>query len=559
MKVRNLFLAVLVLLSINCLADKKRPNIIIVMTDDSGYSDLGCYGGEIETPKLPRLAKQGMRFVNFYTNGRCSPSRASLLTGHASGDVGFGAGTLGGWQREIKMPAYRARLPYHIPTIAELMKEVGYRTMMVGKWHLGGSLMESEIGLQMRWKKQHPGWELTREEIEADYNALPVQRGFEKYFGILEGENNCFITPDDNSTYLEGNKKARLSFDKNYAMTCMANSNSPSHYKNCENKKAKAFYATDGETDRAIEMIREDNSGNPFFLYLAYRVPHLPLQAPHELVEKYMTYYENMSEVEKNRVDGLVREGLFPDSASYKANFSNVKASKQLQKRYALHAAMTEMVDINMGRLIQTLEDEGELDNTIIFYFSDNGAASHAGDMMNTPYKGCKALLWEGGVKTHCIAYWHGVTEPGSVNNTIAWVGDLLPTCLDIVGNPYPKEFRGEKLSPLDGRSILSVLNGEEMAPPEYLLSNDKGQQGVIYKGKWKLLIEPGWYLQTSAEDGVNYELYDLEKDPAETVDLSQKHPGLVDQLSKVAEKWQSDCGIIDYGEILKIRPGHTK
>lgn len=270
----------------------KQPNVMLIMVDDMGYSDLGCYGGEIETPNLDKLAKEGMRFANFYNNGRCSPTRASLMTGHDSGDVGFGAGTLGGYDHEMKIPAYRARLPYHIPTIAELMKEAGYSTMMVGKWHLGGSLLIGNNAQQEKWKNNHPRWKLTKEEIEADYNALPMQRGFEKYFGILEAENNCFLTPEDESIYLEGNDKAQLSFEKTYAMTCVVKKNGQKHYKTCENKEAKAFYATDGETDRAIEMIKEHKSGNPFFLYLAYRAPHLPLQAPHELVEKYVVLRE---------------------------------------------------------------------------------------------------------------------------------------------------------------------------------------------------------------------------------------------------------------------------
>ena len=266
-----------------------------------------------------------------------------------------------------------------------------------------------------------------------------------------------------------------------------------------------------------------------------------------------------MSKVEKDRVTGLIEEQLFPETANYKANFSNVTANKQLQKRYAIHAAMTEMIDINIGKLVAALKEEGELDNTLILFLSDNGSAAHAGNMMNTPYRGCKALMWEGGVKTPCIAYWPGVIKPGSIHHSTAWIGDLLPTCLEIAGKSYPKKYRGKELKTLDGHSILNALKGNEMLPPEYLFSNDKGQQGVLYKGKWKLLIEPGWYHHTAKAEGVAYELYNLEEDPAETSDLSEKQPDLVKKLSEVADGWQSDCGILDYGEILKIRPNHSK
>jgi arylsulfatase A-like enzyme len=548
--------------SISCQPPEDRPNIIIVMCDDSGYSDLGCYGSEIQTPNIDKLANMGLRFVNFYNNGRCSPTRASLMTGNGSGKVGFAAGTLGGYQREMNIPSYRARLPYEVPTIAELMRKAGYTTMMVGKWHLGGSILEGNQQQQKRWKNTHSGWELTQDEMEADFHALPLQRGFDKYFGILEGENNHFITSEDHSTYLEGNEPAKLSFDQTYSMNCVVNKNSPATYKNCEGEISKAFYATDGETDRAIEMIREEhNSKDPFFLYLAYRAPHLPLQAPDELVQKYMSNYKNFPEVEENRVKGLVREGVFPEKAEYKHSYKKgqeLKESvhKELQMRYALHAAMMEVIDNNMGKLLMSLEEEGELDNTLIFFFSDNGAASHVGQMMNSPYRGCKALMWEGGVKSHCIAYWKDVIEPNTINESLVWVGDLLPTCVEIAGETYPEEFRGRKTSPIDGINILQALEGKEIPRREYLFSNDKGQQGVIYQGKWKLLIEPGWYLQTAEVPGIKYELYDLENDPAETEDISSSNPELIEKLSEAAKQWQSECGIIDYGEILQMNAG---
>jgi len=570
MKIRYFCLALMG--TVGCMAAERplrqaqdRPNIIIIMTDDSGYSDLGCYGGEIDTPNLDRMAKNGLRFRNFYNNGRCSPTRASLMTGRDSAHAGFGAGTLGGWNREMKQPAYRARLPYDLPTIAEVMKASGYQTLMTGKWHLGGSHMKDRKGWQEWWKKQHPGWELTDAEIEADFNGLPPQRGFDHFFGLIEGETHQFFTAEDKHEYLEGNEHAKLKIDREYNMHCYYKNKDRYPFTENHGKTAKAFYGTDGMTDRTIEMIEEAAvAPEPFFLYMAYRAPHLPLQAPKELVDKYLPRYADLSKVEDDRIDGMVREGLWKEGSPYRKCFIPArKMSDEKMKSYqlkaALHAAMIEKIDENVGKVFQTLEKIGELENTLVVYLSDNGAASHLGDLMNTPYFGCKALMYEGGTKTHCIAQWPGVIKPGTLTDRMGWVGDLLPTCLDIAGGTYPAEFRGTQTAPLDGRSLLPILKGKTMAPPEYLFSNDKGQQGVIYKSRWKLLIEPGWYVQTSKKPGTVFELYDLSTDPAEKTNLAGQKPELVQQLAKACEDWQERCGIVDYSEILKIRPNHTK
>ncbi len=544
----------------------EQPNIVVMMSDDSGYSDLGCCGGEIDTPNLDRMAAEGLRFRNFYNNGRCSPSRASLMTGRDSAAAGFAAGTLGGWSREMQQPAYRARLPYDLPTIAEVMKASGYRTMMAGKWHLGGSLLKKFPQWRGWWEKTHPGWVFSAEEAAADFNALPPQRGFDEFFGLIEGETHHFFTPSDKHEYLEGNSRAVLPFNRTYDMFCYYTQTN--HYPCTANhgQSGPAFYATDGMTDRALEMIRNASGADqpPFFMYVAYRAPHTPLQAPRELVDKYLPRYADLAAVEAGRVEGLVREGLWEAGAPYRKFFVPARdlttdRMKELHLKAAVHAAMIEKVDENVGKVFQALEQSGELDNTLVIYLSDNGSASHLGDLMNTPYYGCKALMWEGGTKTHCIARWPGVIKPGTITESIGWIGDLLPTCLDAAGGTYPAEFRGKKTAPLDGRSLLPVLKGEAVEPPEYLFSNDKGQQGVIYRGRWKLLIEPGWFVNTQKEPGIQNELYDLAVDPAETRNLAGQNPELVEQLSRACVDWQRHGGIVDYAEILKIRPDHTK
>ncbi|MGJ8640586.1 MAG: sulfatase-like hydrolase/transferase [Opitutaceae bacterium] len=544
----------LILATYGALIAEDRPNIVVIMSDDSGYADLGSYGGEIETPNLDRLAQQGMRLSNFYTNGRCSPTRASLLTGLEPAKVGFGGGALGDWMREMPFPARRGRLSYDVPTVAELLKESGYRTFMSGKWHLGGSLMKYSKGAQKVWQSDHEGWELTDEEIEADFLALPSQRGFDEYFGIYSAQNNFFFLPGKNHPYMEGNEQAKLKYTHNYQVHCYP-SEPGSRYSENHGKKGAMFHATDGVTDRAIEMIESASSDTaPFFLYLAYRAPHRPWQAPESLVQKYLPKYENLRKTQQARVDGLKKEGLFPEDGAYKPSWIPNDKEK-FQRQLAIHSAMVDSIDQGVGRVIQSLVETGELDNTLILYFSDNGSVSTLNEYMNAPYRGSKALVWEGGLKSHCIAYWKGRIQPASISHDQVWVGDWMPTMLELAGANYPKEFRGQSIEPMDGRSVLPVLKGETIQPHEVLYFNDKGQQSVIYKGRWKLLIEPGWYLQTSEISGIAYELYDLTEDPSESRNLSKQKPEMVQQLARIAEERVKAQGIVDYEEVIKVRP----
>ena len=554
-----------------------KPNIIIILADDSGYSDLGCYGGEIDTPNLDKLAREGVRFRSFYNNSRCSPTRATLMTGRDSGMVGFAAGTLSGWNREMEEPSYRARLPYQIPTLPELLKPAGYRTLMVGKWHLGGSLLKTGHDYPAEWKRSHPGWELTQAQIDDDFDALPKQRGFDEFFGLIGGEAHQFLVlaadaPDaskgttlTDNEYLEGNEPAKLEATRSYAMRCYSARPGGYPFNPSDGKTGPAWYATDGITDRALDMIQRAHAdAQPFFLYLSYQSPHAPLQAPQELVEKYKSRYQDLGRVETARVEGLTREKILAAGITYVKTFSGARKTppkqlEKLQEILPIHAAMMENLDSNVGRVVARLQELGQLDNTLIIYLSDNGAASEVGDLMNKPYRGSKALLWEGGPKTAFIARWPGQIQAGSISDTVGWVGDLLPTCLAVAGVTYPSEFRGVKTSPPEGRNLLPALRGSALAPPEFIFTNDKGQQGVIHQGRWKLLINPGWYQITSQKPGVSYELYDLATDLAETKDLSKEQPERLKQLAEACTTWQAKNGIVDYGELLKTRPDFSK
>ncbi|WP_370979561.1 sulfatase-like hydrolase/transferase [Agaribacterium sp. ZY112] len=545
-------------------AADKRPNIVVILSDDAGYTDLGSFGGEIDTPNLDQLAAEGMRLSSFYSNARCSPTRASLLTGVDASHVGFGGGVVGDWVRELPFPAHRGRLPYKQPLISELLAGNGYQTMMVGKWHLGGSyIIDNPKGMSQAWIDSHPpSMKLTKEEMELDYLGLPPQRGFEESFVWIGAQGNLFFTAQDRHEYYEGNKKATLPYTQEYTMHQFAdNPWARKNYTANHGRTAKAFYATDGMTDRGVEMLDEAaKSDKPFFMYVAYRAPHLPLQAPEELVQKYLKRYSDLQKVADARHAGLVEQGLYPkDAPARNVNWMWTKQSKEKVEQYrlkaALHGAMMEKLDDNVGKLVKELKDSGEYDNTIIVYVSDNGGAAHIGDLMNVPYAGVKALLWEGGARTHGIVSWPKRIKAGSISDDIIWVGDLMPTFLEVSNTEFPKEFRGSKPRPMDGRSVLPALEGEKQAPPEALYWNDKGQQSLIYEGRWKLLIEPGWYLQTLAKEGIAYELYDLSVDPGEVNNLAEKKPKLLKKLLAITEEMRIESKVVDYSEIIKLKP----
>lgn len=553
----------LLLFTTSVLAKDTRPNIVVILSDDAGYSDIGAFGGEIDTPNLDELAQNGMRFSQFYSNARCSPTRASLLTGVDAAHVGFGGGVVGDWVRELPFSAHRGRISYDQPLISELLASNGYQTMMSGKWHLGGSYIKKDPEkLAPLWEKTHTAMTLTPEEMELDYLALPPQRGFQKSFVFAGAQGNLFYTPEDNHPYYEGNERATLEYADNYDMYCYAKSPAEkSRYGACHGKSGKAFYATDGMTDRAVDMIKDAaKQPSPFFLYAAFRAPHKPLQAPKELVQKYLIRYQDLQILLDERYKGLVASGLFPkdaDSKSVRQILSGLTDEKREELRLiaAVHAAMMEKIDENVGKIISQLKASGEYDNTLVLYFSDNGAAAHTNGLMNVPYRGVKALLWEGGARTHAIASWPGVIPANSISDNLVWVGDIVPTLLDITQTPFPEKFHGTTPRELDGRSVYATLKGEQQAPPEAIFFNDKGQQSVVYQGRWKLLIEPGWYLQTLEAPGIVHELYDLDADPAETNNIAESHPKLVEKLVAMSERWKDENSIVDYSKIIKLKP----
>lgn len=555
-----LVLTVFIPLLVSCSSGQKaapaeKPNIIVIMSDDIGYSDIGSFGSEIETPNLDRLAAGGIRFTHFYNTARCSPSRASLLTGLYAHQAAMGhLATRPLWDE----PGYIDDLSRNTATIAELLKESGYSTYMTGKWHLLGMNASNLPGA-----------------TDQDKSNWPLQRGFERFFGNLSGScsywdpftlisNNNFIAPGE------------------------------------------GFYYTDAISDTAVKYIREHPAGKPFFFYVAYYSAHWPLHAPEEAIAKYDGVYDTgWDSLRVQRFNRQKELGVITDNHRLSERPAAIKAwsdepMKEWQsRRMETYAAMIDIMDQGIGRIIAALEEKGELDNTIILYMQDNGGCSEpvltnrmteplteaqkvlkpfpydqiltvrkpeytrdgrfirsgrgvmAGpadtwvaygedwaNVSNTPFRMYKSWVHEGGITTPLIVHWpEGLLQKGTISTEVGHLIDIMPTCLELAGVKYPEEFNGAKTIPPEGLSLLPALNGRKL-DREFLFWEHEGNR-AIRMGKWKLVAKVGEQMKFTPEDENTWELYDLESDPSETADLADKYP---DRVKKMAAKWEEEA-----------------
>ncbi|RUL87815.1 arylsulfatase [Tautonia sociabilis] len=491
----------------------ERPNIVIIMADDLGFSDLGCFGGEIETPNLDRLAANGLRLSQFYNTARCCPTRASLLTGLYSHRAGIGhmVGDYG-------LPSYQGYLNDRCVTIAEALRPAGYATLMAGKWHVG-----SDPG---RW---------------------PLDRGFDRYFG----------TPTGGGVYFKETLQIRkevffVADDRRVAFPDDA-------------------YVTDLFTDHAIRFVRDASQGDrPFFLYLAHIAPHWPLQALPEDIEKYRGRYDDLGwdTVRSTRYRRQIELGLIdpawplsprdPEAVAWRLLPDDRRA--ELAFRMAVYAAQVDRIDQSVGRLVSALEEAGELENTVILFLSDNGCSAEGGpggfsrgepgapigtgssyasvglewaNASDTPFRKFKMSVHEGGIASPFIVHWPaGLSREGEIEHQPGHVIDLLPTCLELAGASYPAERNGQPTLPLDGRSLVPAFAGEPIDRGP-LFWEHQGNRAVRL-GEWKLV----------APHGKPWELYDLESDRTELVDLSDTMPEKVAELSALWQSWANRAGV---------------
>ena len=493
-----------------------QPNILLIMADDMGYSDLGCYGGEINTPVLDGLAANGIRFTQFYNTARCCPTRASLMTGIYPHEAGVGHMT-----HQNFGPGYLGYLNDSCVTIAEVLKESGYFTGMSGKWHTG-----------------------------AVRSSWPENRGFDRYFGIHHWVDSYFKVLQDCEIFENGK-------------IVIPATASPSLY----SEEGKEWYTTDVFTSRAISHINEALlSGKPFFEYVAYNAPHWPLEAHDKDIEKYIdTYTDGYTALRNEKYARMKEMGLInkdwalslQDVPAWDSHSDSAKAD--LSFRRAIYAAQVDIMDQNIGRLVKFLEEKGELENTLIFFLSDNGcSAEPMGDdygwqwekntpwnytewrnnsgragasqgrvwseTSNTPFRKNKRFTHEGGISTPLIVHWPaGITVPGVLDNEPGHLVDIMATCIEVAGAEYP-DFQGNiEIKKPRGLSLKDNFSGERGVEHEVLFWEHEGH-GALRKGDWKIVtVDP--------YDRSLWELYNMKDDRTETNDLSAEKPELRDEL----------------------------
>jgi arylsulfatase A-like enzyme len=503
-------------------AAPRRPNILVILADDLGWSDPGCFGGEIQTPNLNRLARGGVRFTQFYSSARCCPARASILTGLYPHQAGMGNMT--SEKPRTDYPGYAGVLNDRNVTVPEVLKKAGYSTWMAGKWHLGP-----------------PG---------------PVGRGFDEYYGMVHGFDSFW----DRSKYtrLPAGRNTRVYADG-------------------------AFYATDAITDYTLDFLAEARRRpDPFFFYLAYNSPHFPLHAPRDVIDRYAPVYEKgwdfirERRFERMREMGLIRrDWKFTPRSEIPANRFNRQTGwagktnpawdsiepdrrKDLARRMAIFAAMVEIMDRNIGRVIEDLRRNRQLDNTLILFFSDNGACAewdpwgfdkssgpqnelHRGDGLagmgqpgtyhsygsgwanacNTPWRLYKHYIHEGGISSPLVAHWPaGIRRRNAIEHQPGHIIDVMPTCVELAGAAYP-----QSMPPMEGRSLVPALAGKPVEGGPLFWEHEGNR--AIRAGKWKAV---------AVEPAGRWELYDMESDRTEMNDLAARHS---EQLKSMVRQWE--------------------
>jgi arylsulfatase len=509
-----------------CLHAQKdvRPNIIVVLVDDMGYSDLGCYGSEIPTPNIDRLAENGLRFRHFYNTSRSCPTRASLLTGLYQHQTGIGMMTTENNNFDFGVDGYRGYLNKRCVTIAEVLKEAGYHTYMTGKWHLGSDTL---------YKR-------------------PLQRGFDEFFGSYQGAFSYF-DPQGARCLIDGADTIRA---------------------------PKGFYTTDAFTDRAIQYINKNKDGKPFFLYLAYNAPHWPLHAKNDDIQKFVgKYMQGWDKLREERLKKQVKLGIFDENTVLTPRDERVRAWDEVGKeqkeksdyRMAVYAAQIYAIDQNMGKLIDYLEKTKQLDNTLIMFLSDNGACAEPyrefgggkqteindpeksgaisygigwANLSNTPFRLYKNNATEGGIATPFIAHWPKKikAEKGKFTDRRGHILDIMPTILEATGASYPTEYKGNRIYPIEGVSLMPTLLGHPQKLDGYRFFEHSYNLAVT-KGKWKAISRIG---------SDEWQLYDLEADRTELHDLAVQYPDVLTDLATRWHDWAIRCKALPKGQRTK-------
>ena len=527
------------------LIGQSRPNIIIIMADDMGWSDIGCYGGEIETPNIDRLADNGLRFTQFYNTGRCCPTRASLLTGTYAHQTGIGH-----MMNDKGLPGYRGDLGKNVLTIAEVLRPAKYSTYLSGKWHVTPETLPE--GSKHNW---------------------PNQRGFERFYGTIHGAGSFF----DPNSLARNNAHISPMSDPDY--------------------QPDQFYYTDAINDHAVRFIKEHQVKNPFFLYVAHTAPHWPMHALPEDIEKYKGRYDDGWEViRKERYRRQLQMGLV--KSNWQLSNRDAVAWKDAKNKeweirlMEVYAAMVDRLDQGIGRIISALEKRKMLDNTLILFLSDNGGCAEGmgrqngirymdsepekrkpmkaddlqldmipkrtrdgkvvkqgtevipggadtfhgygqawANVSNTPFREYKSRVHEGGISTPLVAHWPKGIAPklkGKFEDQPSHVIDFMATCLDLAKAEYPKKINGEDVVPMQGVSLKPVFGGTSIIREKPLYWEHQGNR-AIRMGNWKLVAKGSFGA---------WELFDVDSDRSELNDLADLYPNRVTEMSQKWEEW---------------------
>ena len=548
---KNLYLALLVFVFGTTYAQHKKestkkPNVIVILTDDMGFSDIGCFGSEIKTPNIDKLAANGISFTHFYNTARCSPSRAALMTGLYPHQARMGYLSNYNFDEE----GYVDDLSKNVVTMAEVFKQAGYATFMSGKWHLN-----------------------KEKSIPNDRSNWPLQRGFDRFFGTLIGSgsfydpgtlmsDNTFITPE------------------------------------------KDFYLTNAITDHAVRFINENPKDKPFFFYIAYTAAHWPLQAPESEVQKYKGVYDKgWDQTRKQRFEKLKKLGIISSKVVLTERgidipeWKNEPLKEWQVRRMEVYAAMVDIMDQGIGKIISTLEKKGELDNTVIFYMHDNGGCAETlnsneteipltkeqkkgkpfakdsiflgkiptytregqfirsgkgvmpgpantwtaygeewANVSNTPFRLYKHFVHEGGIATPLIIHWpEGIKAKGKLRTQPGHLIDIMATCVEIAGLNYPINFNGNDIHPLEGKSLVPAFTNKTVNR-EFIFWEHEGNR-ALRMGKWKLVSKTKIQKKFTPADENAWELYNIEEDPSELNNLALKYSDKVKIMAVIWEK----------------------
>lgn len=522
-------LALLLCGSVSAAAQAKRPNILLIVADDMGWSDAGVYGGEIFTPNINRLASQGYQFLNFHVGSMCAPTRSMLMTGVDNHVVGLGNMVELLADNQRGKPGYEGRLNGRAVTMASLLQDAGYHTYMAGKWHLG----------------------YTKE-------TLPAAQGFEQSFVLAEGGADNYEKKSYTPTYptpphfFDGLKEVELPPD---------------------------FYSSRSYTDKMIGWIDANKAdGKPFLAYLAYQAVHMPLQVPDEFTQRYVpTYAAGWGEIKDVRYQRQVEMGIMPAGLKLATpkiipDWSSLPADERKMdaKRMAVYAGMLEYMDMSIGRMLEYLKQKGLLDNTIVVFLSDNGGEAHElmdhfpdyyaknfnttyehmgqkgsfveygpawANVSMTPFSSFKSSAAEGGVRAPLIISWPGTIPIGQRTDAFASVVDVVPTLLQFA-NVKPSSTT----APLSGRSMTALLSGrsEQVYTSEVSISQELSGGSAVYQGDYKLVKDAPPFGDRK------WHLYNLRADPMESKDLAGAEPDRVKAMSGAYAEYVKKNGVIE-------------